>query len=307
MNRDAIEYLKYIEDTDSFFYKNFQDYIVFANDINRKLKDEEYNDLKNATKSQYKIKLKDKRTSVNIIKNFFFKISPTIIKQIDYDVSNDNIIFKSKEEMDGSFSETIVNGDNYHIEIADSGKIEECFLLTREYAHLFVGNLMKAIGVEKGLKKVYTEAITSLTELALAKHLSTNPTLSNDSRIYIYKKIYNSIYDMNDSYLTLMYLGYLFENKSHSEMVKLLGSEEILDRLEKSVKEKKSLNDYIHNLGMMIAIKQANNTDDIYALVNTYYIKATSEDMNYIKNNLKIDLDSNQAVEEITHYIRNSK
>lgn len=307
MNKDAINYLKYIEDTDSFFYRNFQDYIVFANDINRKLKDEEYHDLKAATKATYKIKLKDKKTSVNIIKNFFFKISPAIIKQIDFDLNNGSIVFKSKEEMGDALSRIVVSGENYTIEILDSSKIDECFLLAREYGRLFVGNIMRSTKMEEGLKKVYTEAIVSLTEFALAKHLSTNQTLKSDSRNYIFSKIYHSIYNMNDSYLTLMYLGYLFENKSREQIIKLLGNEATLNRLDKIVKEKKLCEDYVNNLGTSIAIKQANNTDDIYSLVASYYIKSTANDFDFMKDLLVINLNSNEAVQEIEHYVRNSK
>lgn len=307
MNKDAINYLKYIEDTDTFFYRNFQDYIVFANNINRKLKDEEYNDLKAATKATYKIKLKDKKTSVNIIKNFFFKVSPAIIKQIDFDLSNGSIVFKSKEEMGDSLSRIVVSGENYTIEILDSNKIEECFLLAREYGRLFVGNIMRSTKMEEGLKKVYMEAIISLTEFALAKHLSTNEALKNDSRNYIFSKIYHSIYNMNDSYLTLMYLGYLFENKSRNQIIKLLGNEETLNRLDRIIKEKRPCEDYVNNLGTMIAIKQANDTDDIYSLVGTYYIKSTANDFTFMKDLLVINLNSDEAVQEIEHYVRNSK
>lgn len=307
MDRSAIDYLNFLESNDSFFYKNFQDFIVYASGLNKNLKDEEYNDLKEAKNASYKVSLKDKKTSINIIKNFFYKISPNIIKQIDFDVENNNIVFLPKEEMGNVNSRIIVDGDNYKIEISDTSKIEESYLLVREYAHLFAGNILDGEGVERGLKKVYVEVLTSLTEFALAKHLSTNKALANDSRIYIYRKLYNSIYNMNDSYMTLMYLGYLLEGKSHEEIIKYLGGEDVVSKLDNIVKSKKPCNDYINTLGTMIALREANNTDNIFDKTNTYYIKSTSLDINYFIDNLKVNLDQKEAVEEITYYIRNSK
>ena len=71
MNKKAIEYLDYLENSDPFFYENFKDFIAYANGLNKYLRDEEYDDLKEATEIDYKIALKDKKTSINIIKNFF--------------------------------------------------------------------------------------------------------------------------------------------------------------------------------------------------------------------------------------------
>lgn len=307
MDRSAIDYLNFLESSDSFFYKNFNDFIVYASGLNKNLKDEDYKDLKDAKNSNYKITLKDKKTSINIVKNFFYKISPNIIKQIDFDIENGNIRFLSKEEMGDVHSRIIVDGDNYKIDICSTSKIDESYLLVREYAHLFAGNILDGEGVEKGLKKVYVEVLTSLTEFALAKHLSTNKALANDSRIYIFRKLYDSIYNMNDSYMTLMYLGYLLEGKEHEEIIKYLGGEEVVAKLDNIIKEKKPCNDYINTLGTMIALKEANNTADIYGKTNTYYIKSTSLDIGYFVNSLKISLDQKESVEEITYYIRNNK
>lgn len=307
MNRDAIDYLTYLESSDPFFYKNFKDFIIYASGLNKNLKDEEYNDLKESKEADYKISLKDKKTSVNIIKNFFYKISPSIIKQIDYDVTNGNILFLSKEKMGDVSSRIIVRDNNYKIEILDSNKIEESFLLAREYSQLFVGNLLDIDDYDRGLKRVYVEVIASLTEFALAKHLSFNTTLCKDSRNYINKKIYDSIYKMNDSYSTLTYLSYLLEEKSREEIVKLLGDEKTVDRLDKIVKNKKPCNDYINTLGTMIALKEANNCDNIYDMVNTYYIKATCNDFPFLEENIKVSLDQMETVDEITYYIRNNK
>lgn len=307
MDRSAIDYLNFLEDSDPYFYKNFKDFIIYASSLNKGLKDEEYNDLKNAKESNYKVSLKDKKTTINIIKNFFYKISPNIIRQIDFDVMNNNIVFLSKEEMGNYKSRITMQDGNYKIEIVNSSKIEECYLLVREYAHLFGGNILDAKNIDKGLRKVYVEIITSLTEFALAKHLENNNSLKNDSFNYIKRKLYDSIYNMNDSYMTLIYLGYLLEGKSKDEILKLIGNEEVIDKLEKIVSYKMPCNDYIDTLGTMFALKLANNTDNIFEKVNTFYIKASTIDINYFINNIKIELDYNDAVNEITYFIRKNK
>ena len=307
MDRSAIEYLNYLENSDPFFYKNFNDFIVYASSLNKNLKDNEYKQLKESKDSDYKITLKDKKTTINIIKNFFYKISPNIIKQIDYDVANNNIVFLNRDQMGNSSSRITLSGDNYKIEILESSKIEESYLLVREYAHLFAGNLLDAEGYDRGLKKVYVEAITSLTEFALAKHLSTNKALKNDSINYINKKIYDSIYNMNDSYLTLTYLGYLLEGRGHDEIVRLLGSEEIVDKLDAIVRGKKPCNDYICTLGTMMAIKEADRTTNIFERINTFYIKAVSQDFKYFNDNMILDLDQKNAVNDIGIYLASNK
>lgn len=307
MDRSAIDYLLFLEKNDSFFYKNFKDFIVFASEVNKNLQDEEYIDLKNAKDNDYKVLLKDKRTSINIVKNFFYKVSPSIIKQIDYDVANENILFLPKNQFKDIKSRINVLDKSYKIEISESNKIEESFLLVREYTHLFVGNILEFTDIEEGLKKIYLESITSLCEFALAKHLSFNMTLAADSRMYIFKKIYDSIYKMNDSYLTLSYLGYLLEGKTHEDIVKYLGDEKIVNYLNKIVIEKKPCNDYINTLSVVMALKLTNNTDNIYNLLNKFYIKAAEKDVEYLKTNLIVNLDQKEAVNEITHYIRNNK
>ena len=42
MDRSAIDYLNYLENSDPFFYKNFKDFIIYASGLNRHLLDEEY-------------------------------------------------------------------------------------------------------------------------------------------------------------------------------------------------------------------------------------------------------------------------
>lgn len=305
MDRSAIEYLNYLENSDPFFYKNFKDFIVYASSLNKNLKDEEYNKLKESKNIDYKTTLKDKKTTINIIKNFFYKISPNIIKQIDFDVANNNIVFLNRDQMGNSSSRITLSGDNYKIEILESSKIEESYLLVREYARLFAGNLLDAEGYDKSLKKVFVETITSLTEFALAKHLSTNKALCKDSINYINRKIYDSIYNMNDSYLTLTYLGYLLEGMGHDEIVRLFGSEDIVDRLDKIVRNKRPCNDYIFTLGTMIALKEVNRVENIFEKINTYYIKAVSLDIKYFDENLYVDLDQNNTVNEISTYLKN--
>ena len=172
---------------------------------------------------------------------------------------------------------------------------------------MFSGNLLDAEGTDRGLKKVFVETIVSLTEFAFSKHLSTNKSLCNDSRIYMNRKLYDSIYNMNDSYMTLVYLGYLLEGKAQEEMVQLLGSEDILNRLDDIIRNKKPCNDYINTLGTMFALRIANNSEDIFDVVNTLYIKASSLDLNYFMENVSIVLDQVEAVNEITYYIRNNK
>ena len=307
MDRSAIDYLNYLENSDPFFYKNFKDFIIYASGLNKHLLDEEYMVLKESKKNDYKISLKDKQTTINIIKNFFYKISPNIIKQIDFDVNNKNIEFLPIFEFSNTYSRMIMSGGNYKIQIADTFKIDESFRLVREYAHLFAGNLLDAEGVDRGLKKVYVEVITSLTEFALAKHLSNNNVLKNDSNNYINRKLYDAIYNMNDSYMTLIYLGYLLENKSHEEILDNLGSQEVINKLDNIIRSKKPCNDYVNTLGTTIALRIANSCDDLFDLVNTYYIKAASLDINYFVENVSIELDQEKAVNEITYYIRNNK
>lgn len=307
MDRSAIDYLNYLENSDPFFYKNFKDFIIYASGLNKHLLDEEYMVLKESKKNDYKISLKDKQTTINIIKNFFYKISPNIIKQIDFDVNNKNIEFLPIFEFSNTYSRMIMSGGNYKIQIADTSKIDESFHLVREYAHLFAGNLLDAEGVDRGLKKVYVEVITSLTEFALAKHLSNNNALKNDSNNYINRKLYDAIYNMNDSYMTLIYLGYLLENKSHEEILDNLGSQEVINKLDNIIRSKKPCNDYVNTLGTTIALRIANSCDDLFDLVNTYYIKAASLDINYFVENVSIELDQEKAVNEITYYIRNNK
>ncbi|MBQ8132541.1 MAG: hypothetical protein IJ193_08630 [Bacilli bacterium] len=307
MNKKAIEYLDYLENSDPFFYENFKDFIAYANGLNKYLRDEEYDDLKEATEIDYKIALKDKKTSINIIKNFFYKISPNIIKQIDYDVENGNIVFLSKEEMGDVNSRVSVDGDNYRIEILESNKLDEVFLLVREYAYLFSGELLNLEGYEEGLKKVYVEMIMSLTEFALAKHLSTNNSLRRDSINYIYKKLYGTIYDMNESYLTLMYLGFLLEDKAEDEIKATLGDAEMVSHLDDIITNKKPCNSYIDTLGTMIALKAVNNNDDVFDLVNNLYITVSDGTLEDIQNEFPINLNEQEGVEEITYYIRNSK
>ncbi len=306
MDRSAIEYLNYIENSDPFFYKNFQNFIVYASSVNKNLKDSEYKLLKDSKDSNYIVTLKDKKTTINIVKNFFYKISPNIIKQIDQDIQNNNIVFLNKDQMGKSNSRIVVSGNNYKIEILDSSKIEESFYLAREYAHLFAGNLLDVEEYDRGLKKVFIEVIISMTEFALAKHLSTNKALVTDSKNYINKKIYDSIYNMNDSYMTLMYLGYLLEGKSHSEILKLFTSEDVIDKLDNNIRAKKPCNDYINTLGTLIALEKTNEIDDIFEVINTYYINATSKDIEYFKDNFKINLDNKKTVEEITKYLTNN-
>lgn len=307
MDRSAIDYLNYLEDSDPYFYHNFKEFIVYASGLNKGLKDEEYDDLKNSKESDYNVTLRDKRTTVNIVKNFFYKISPNIIRQIDFDMQNNNIVFLPKEQMGKVLSRITLKDGNYKIEVVDSSKIEESYLLVREYARLFSGNILDATEIDKGLRKVYLEVIISLTEFALAKHLATNKSLMNDSRNYINKKLYDSIYNMNDSYMTLIYLGYLLEGKTNEEIVRLLGKQEIVDKLSYIIKNKKPCNDYIYTLGTMFALRIANNCDNIYDVVNIFYIKASSMHYQYFLSNISLELNQNESVEEITYYIRNNK
>lgn len=306
MDRTAIEYLNYLENSDPFFFNNFNDFIVYASALNKNLGDEDYSLLKEGKDSNYIVSLKDKRTTINIIKNFFYKISPNIIKQIDIDNSLGNIHFVSRDSIN-SDSKISLDGNNYIIEIADSSKIDESYYLVREYAHLFVSSLLDAEAGDRGLKKVYIEMIISLTEFALAKHLSTNNALVKDSNNYIFKKLFDSIFKMNDSYLTLMYLGYLLENKSHDEIVRIIGSEEKVEELDNNIRSKKPCNDYIITLGTMLALKLANNTDNLFDLVNMCYIKAASKDLNYFTTNMPIVLDDNETVRELSSYIEKNK
>ena len=307
MNKKAIEYLDFLEENDSFFYENFKDFIAYANGMNKYLRDEEYADLKEATENDLKIALKDKKTTINIIKNFFYKVSPNIIKQIDYDVENENIVFLPKEEMGDVNSRVTVDGDNYKIEILETNKLDAAFLLVREYAYLFSSDLLTVDGYEDGLKKTYVEMVMSLTEFALAKHLSTNPSLRRDSVNYIFKKLYGTIYDVNESYLTLMYLGFLLENKTEEEIAKALGDSEMVAHLDQIISEKKPCNTYIDTLGTMMALKAINNNEDAFDLVNNTYITATEGAMDNLMAQFPIDLDEQAGVEEITKYIRNSK
>lgn len=304
MDRSAIDYLKYLESEDEYFYKNFKDFISYASGVNKNLKDEEYIQLKKAKDSNLKVTLKDKKTTINIVKNFFYKISPSIIRQIDFDVINGNIIFKQPEEMKGLSSRLYMENGNYKIEIASTNNIDESFALVREYANVYTGNLMNIEGIETGKKKVYIEVIASLTEFALAKHFSLNNALKNDSRTYILKKIYNSIYKMNDSYLTLTYLGLLLQNKSKEEIIRELGDEKIVSYLDKIIKNKKPCSDYINTLGTLTALKAANNTENIFVVVNDFFVKATTVGINYFR--MPILLNENEAVNEIAYYIKTS-
>ncbi len=307
MNKKAIEYLDFLEVSDSFFYENFKDFIAYANGMNKYLRDEEYAELKEATETDLKIALKDKKTTINIIKNFFYKISPNIIKQIDYDVENENIVFLPKEEMGDVNSRVTVDGDNYRIEILETNKLDAAFLLVREYAYLFAGDLLDAKGFEDGLKKTYVEMVMSLTEFALAKHLSANPSLRRDSINYIYKKLYGTIYDVNETYLTLMYLGFLLEDKSEEEIKATLGDDEMVNHLDKIITEKKPCNTYIDTLGTMMALKAINDNEDAFDLVNNVYVEASDGLLNEIIAQFPLDLNEQAGVEEITKYIRNSK
>ena len=71
MDRSAIEYLNYLENSDPFFYKNFKDFIVYASSLNKNLQDNEYKQLKDSKDSEFKIydsyKIRDKESRNEII------------------------------------------------------------------------------------------------------------------------------------------------------------------------------------------------------------------------------------------------
>lgn len=306
MKNSAYEYLEFLEKEESYFYKNFKEFITYANGLNKNLEDSEYNELKDAVDREYKVSLKNRNTCINIIKNFFYKVSPNIIKQIDYDIDKNNIVFMNADEINEASRISVV-GDSYKIEILETTKLDEVFALVREYAHLFSGSILDVSGYEKEYKSIYEEAITSLVEFALARHLMLNRTLRSDALTYIYRKIYNSIYNMNDSYLLLMYLGLLMEDRSDDEIVKALGSKEMVEKLDNIIKSKSPCTDYISNIGTMLAIKCANNTSNIFDEVNNAFIKATDMDLKYFEDILPFELNERVSAEEITYYIRNTK
>ncbi len=303
MDRSAIDYLNYLENSDPFFYKNFKDFIVYASGLNKNLNDDDYYKLRDAKDGKYRVTLKDKKTAINIVKNFFYKISPNIIRQIDYDISAGKIVFLNKDQMGNQSSRIVYDRDNYRIEILESCKIEESYLLAREYARLFVSNISEVNGYDSGLKSVYIEVIISLTEFALAKHLSNNKVLYEDSNVYIRKKIYDSIYKMNDSYMTLIYLGYLLEGKEHDEISKVLGNADVVDKLNNIIRNKLPCADYINTLGTMLALKLVNKTSNIFELVNIYFVKATSRDFAFFVNSLPVLLNQNDSVNDIIQYL----
>ena len=86
-----------------------------------------------------------------------------------------------------------------------------------------------------------------------------------------------------------------------------LTNEEIVDKLDAIVRGKKPCNDYIFTLGTMMAIKEADRTTNIFERINTFYIKAVSQDFKYFNDNMILDLDQKNAVNDIGIYLASNK